>query len=117
MVGNIPNGHASGQFDGVAFQGVGVVLLGIGKGDLDLAMFATSAAPEAWHFEVDVGRLFADGEGPKGAFDAALGPDVMGTAVGAAEAIAWLLDAKVGRILDEVLANLVVADDTETAIE
>ena len=84
MVGDILDGYASGEFEGIAFQGVGVVFLGIGKGDLDLAILATSAAPDAWHLEVNVGRLFADGEGLEGAFDAALGPDVLGAAVGAA---------------------------------
>ena len=76
-----------------------------------------SATPDAWHFEVDVGGLFADGEGAKGAFVAALGPDLLGAAVGTAEPFARLLDAKVGRVFDEVLADIVVADDTEAAIQ
>jgi len=37
MVGHVLDGHVSGQFQGIAFKGTGVMFFGVGKADLGLA--------------------------------------------------------------------------------
>jgi hypothetical protein len=54
---------------------------------------------------------------PEVAFDAALGPIILGTALGAAEAFTRLLNAESRNTGLEDLADLAVADDTEAVIQ
>ena len=117
MVGDVLNRHVLQQVEGIACKDMGVVLLGVGEVDLHLAGFIAVVAEDARHLEVDEGGSAANRRGVKGAFDAALGPDVGGAAQGAAEAFAWLLDAKGGQAGLEGLADIVVADDAEAVIQ
>ena len=93
------------------------MLLGIREGDLDLANLAAGEAQDAWHLELDEGRLLADRQRPEGAFDAPLGPDLLGPAMGAAQSFAWLFDAKRGDAGLDDLADVAVADDAEAMIQ
>ena len=61
--------------------------------------------------------MLADGQGPEVAFDAALGPNLLGAAMGATEAFARLFDAEGGDAGLEVLANVVVANDAKAVIQ
>ena len=54
---------------------------------------------------------------PDGAYFAALSPDVGGVAEWAMKPFARLFDAKESKVLDEILFNEVVAEDTEASIE
>ena len=118
MVGDILDGHVPGQFQGIAFEGTGVVLLGVGEGDFDLADLAAVEAANARHLEFDEGGLVADGQRAKGAFDAALGPDrrrsrsASSAGVrGAVRCGRWSCPAS------KVLADIAVADEAEAVIQ
>ena len=117
MIGHILDGHEAGEFESVAFEGVRVMFFGIGKGDLDLADLAAVEAEDAWHFEVDERGLPADGQGPEVSFDAALGPNLLGAAMGTAEPFTRLLDVEGGDARLEDLADVAVADDAEAVIQ
>ena len=116
MVGNVLDGHAPGEFQGIAFERTGVVFLGVGEMDFDLAGLAAREAVDAWDLEFQDRRLVADGQAAKRAFDAALAPDVVATALGAAEPFAWLFDAEERRAGLKVLPDIVVADDPEALL-
>src|ERR1700674_941250 len=117
MVGDILDGHEPREIAGIAFEGAGVMFLGIGKGDLDLANLAAGEAQDARHPEGDEGGLVADGQRPKVALDAALGPNLVGAAMRAAKALSRLFDAEGGHARLEVLADVAVADDPEAVIQ
>jgi hypothetical protein len=117
MIGNILDGHEPRQFEGIAFEGAGVMLLGIGETDLDLADLAAGQAQHAWHLELDEGRLLADRQRPESAFDAALGPDILGAAMGTAKAFAGLFNAKRRDARIDKLADVAVADNAEAMIQ
>ena len=51
-------------------------------------------AEDAWHREVDEGGLLTDGQPLKRSRDAALGPDLIGPAVRAAQTFARLFDVE-----------------------
>src|ERR1035438_4069407 len=70
MIGDILDGHEPGEVESIVREGMGVMFLGIRKGDLDLACLATVEAEDARHGEVDEGGGLADGQGAKVAFDA-----------------------------------------------
>lgn len=105
----------SGLTPGIA--GAGVVLLGVGEAELDLAGLAAAGTPDARHLEVDGDGLGADGHGAEGALDAPLGPDVLGAAGRAAEPLAGLFDAEAHAASYEVLADVAVASQTEAVVE
>ena len=117
MVGDILDGHVPAEFEGIACQAAGVMFLGVGKVDFYLANVATAKAENAWHLEFQDGRLVADGQRAKGTFLAALGPDLKGTALGAAEPFAWLFDAKSRHASLERLSDKAVADDAKAVIQ
>jgi hypothetical protein len=54
----------------------------------------------------EVGGLIADRQSLKATFAAALGPDFVGAARGAAQFFAWLLDAKEGGVFDKHLVDI-----------
>lgn len=117
MFGNILDGHEMRQFQSIALEGASVMLLGVGESELDLANLAARKAQHARHFELDERRLLADRQRPEGAFDAALGPDVLGAAMRAAQSLAWLFDAKRGDARLDNLADVAVADDAEAVLQ
>jgi hypothetical protein len=61
--------------------------------------------------------LLADGQRPEVAFDGAQGPNILGAAMGAAEAFTRLLNAESRDAGLEDLADLAAADDTEAVMQ
>jgi len=94
MLGHVLDGHKTGQFEDIAFKSSGVALLGIGEADFDLPDHAAVETQDARNLELHEGRLGADRHRAKGAFDAALIPDLRRAARGAAVAFPRLLDTK-----------------------
>jgi hypothetical protein len=74
-------------------------------------------APDQTFCDVDESGLLADGQRPEVAFDAALGPNILGAAMGAAEAFTRLLNAESRDAGLEDLTDLAEADDTEAVIQ
>src|ERR1700722_7101923 len=57
MGGDILDGHVPREFQGITFEGTGVVFLGVGEVDFDLAGLATRGAVDAWQLEFEARRL------------------------------------------------------------
>jgi hypothetical protein len=117
MFGHILDGHVAGQFQDITLEGAGVVLLGVGKAEFDLADLTTAKAQQAWNLEADEGGFAADGQGVENAFDAALVPDLSRAAVRAALAFAGLFDAKGHLTSLECLTDIVVANEAEGVVQ
>ena len=62
VLGDIADGHAATQFQGVALEGGGVAAPRVGEGDLDLSHHATGPAFDARDGQDDEGGAAADGQ-------------------------------------------------------
>src|SRR5579863_1263689 len=94
VLGHILDGHEPRQFENVAFEGTGIVLLGVGEAQSHLADLATVEAKDARDLDPQLHRLGPDRHGLEGAFDAALIPDLVRAASRAAMAFPRLFDAE-----------------------
>jgi hypothetical protein len=74
MLGHVLDGHVPRQIEGVALEGAGVVLIGFGEAQLDLAHAAAGEAQDARHLELEQHGLGADRHGAEGALGAAQRP-------------------------------------------
>jgi hypothetical protein len=117
VLGHVLDGHVPRQVQDVALEGAGVVLVGIGEAQLDLAGPLTVEAIDARHLERQQRRPGTDRHQAEGAFDATLSPDFGRATVRAAPALAWLLDAEDDPALTKVLAYVTVADQAEAVIQ
>src|SRR5262249_32098156 len=111
------DGHVPRQLQGVALEGAGVALLGLGEGDLHLANLPAGKAIDPGHWEVDQNGFATNRDGAEGAVHASLGPDFLGTALGATPAFAGLFDVEGHGALLELLANRTVADEAKGVIQ
>ena len=96
VVGDVVDGHAAPQFQGVALEGERVAASGVGEGDLDLADEATVQAFDPRDGEVDEGGSVADGQGPEAARDLAAGLELRRAAGGASAGLGLLVDGEDG---------------------
>ena len=89
------------------------MFLGVGKANLGLAYDLAFLAAQTWNLEGDKGWFGSNGEGAKDALRAPGDPDVLGPALGAAEPIPRLVDAKDGGALGKVFADVMVANEAK----
>jgi hypothetical protein len=89
------------------------MFLGVGKADLGLAHDLAFLAAQARDLEGDKGWFASDGEGAENALRATGNPDVLGTALGAAEPLPRLVDAKGSRASLEMFADVMVANEAK----
>ena len=72
MLGHVLDGHVLRQLQDVPFEGAAVVLLGVGKTQLDLPCQAAVETVDPRHLEVQQDRLATDRHGPERALHPAL---------------------------------------------
>ena len=89
------------------------MLLGVGKADLGLAYGLAFLAAQAWDLEGDESGFAADGQGAEDALIATGNPDVLRPTLGAAEPVAWLVDAEDGSPFREMFTDGLVANEAE----
>src|SRR5262249_28779520 len=117
VMGDVLDGHAPGQLQGVASEGLGVAPPGVGEGDIDLADGAAGRAFDAGDGQDDGGGPAADGQGAEAALGAAAGDDLAGAA-GRAAAVGGVLGDGEGHLAASIVgADVVVTADAEGRIQ
>ena len=117
VAGDIADGHAPRQLQGVPLEGPGIGAPGIGKGDLDLTDHVASRAFDTGYGQCHDGRLASDGDGPEAAFDMPARPDVRRPTGRAAAGLRLLMDGEDHLAALRVGAGVSVAADAEGVIQ
>jgi hypothetical protein len=117
VLGHVLDGHVPGQIQGVALEGAGVAFLGIGEADLDLTHAVTDRTPDPGHVQGYESGFGTDRHGAECAFLMAANPDVLAAALRTAEPLTRLFDAEGHFPSVELLASILVANDTEGVIQ
>ena len=117
MLGHVLDGHVPRQVQGIALEGAGVALLGVGEAELDLTHVAAGEAEDARHLESMKAGLPPMGTVRKVRSTPPWAQTLSVPQCGAAEAFAGLSMRKVTRPSCEVLADMVVADEAEGVIQ
>jgi hypothetical protein len=117
VMGDIADGHAAGQLQGVAFEGPGGAAPRVGEGDLDLADGRAGAAFDPRDGEDDGSGAGADGHVEGAALGVAAGDDVAGAAGRAAAVLGILSDGEDHLAVPVFGADVVIAADAEGMIQ
>jgi hypothetical protein len=117
MMGHVLDGHALGQLQGIAFEGMGVTAHGIGEVDGNLAEEPAGAAFDARDLKEQMSRAVADRQAAKESRFAAVTGELVRPAGGAAEAIAILFDREHDFPFEVFGAGITVAANAEAVVE
>ena len=113
VLGDIADGHAATQIQGVALEGGGVAASRVGERDLDLSHDATGLAFDARDGQDHEGGAAADGHGSEAPLDPTAHLDLRRAAGGAATGLGLLVDGENRLAVLVVGAGVLVAADAE----
>ena len=117
VLGDIADGHAAPQIQGVAHEGEGVATSRVGEWDLDLSHYATGLAFNARDRQNHEGGVFADRHGSEAPLDSTAHLDLRGPAGGATTGLGLLVDGENRLAVQVVSAGVLVATNTEAVIQ